>query len=96
MNGNNPPATKADITQIATLIENLGESLQRELHALSDRFDSQSARLERHGGMLRGGSVQLTRLIEWSEKIDALLEERDRRIASLEERVQKLETQNPA
>jgi hypothetical protein len=80
---------------VVELITQMKESLEREIHAFRDemrtRFDAQAARMERQGGLLRSGQTNLVRLNDWSEKIDQLLEERDKRLEALEERVRKLE-----
>src|SRR4051812_13659658 len=69
------PATKTDVRALSQLIEHVAESLSREIQHLGARFDAQSARLDRHSGLLRGGGMQIARLVEWSEKVDAQIEE---------------------
>jgi hypothetical protein len=53
------------------------ESLEKEIHNFRDdmtaRFDAQATRLERQGGMMRAANVWLSRMTDWSEKIDSQL-----------------------
>jgi hypothetical protein len=82
------------------LIENVSESLQNEMRSgfaelraeMRTGFDRVGARLDKHGGLLNGGARQITRLIEWSEKVDGLIADRDRTIEDLKRRVEKLES----
>ena len=91
---------------VIRLIENVSESLQNEMHSIRTEvrsgfaemraemrfgFDRVGARLDKHGGLLQGGARQVTRMIDWSEKMDQLLAERDRTIEDLKRRVEKLE-----
>jgi hypothetical protein len=87
---------------VLRLLDNVSESLQREIHSIQREmragfaemrsgFDRVEARLGRHGGLLQGGARQITRMIDWSEKMDELLAERDRTIEDLKRRVEKLE-----
>lgn len=86
------------------------ESLSREIGGVRDSlsgeiaslradvksgFDRIEARLARQGGIINGGSRQVARLIEWSEKIDTMIAERDEVIADLRQRLEKLEGQRP-
>src|SRR5581483_5084468 len=68
-------------------------SLERDIASLHEKFDRQDARLSRHGGMLAGGSRQIARLVEWTENTDDRLAQRDKRLADLENRVQKIENE---
>jgi hypothetical protein len=80
---------------LETLIIDLKESLEREMRAgfaqLNTRFDTQAARLDRQGGLLQTGSRWTARTNEWTEKIDAALEIKDREINELRERITRLE-----
>ena len=58
---------------------------------LKDGFNRTETRLARQGGILNGGARQVARLIEWSERVDQILTDRDERIAELTRRVNKLE-----
>lgn len=77
------------------LIVSVKESLEKEIHSFRDdmtaRFDMQAARLDRQGGMIRAANVWLFRMTDWSEKIDSQLEAKDRQIADLTRRIEKLE-----
>lgn len=70
-------------------------TIHKELHIFRDsmetRFDTQAARLERQGGLMRAANVWLSRMTDWSEKIDSQLEAKDKQIADLTRRVEKLE-----
>ena len=86
------------------LIVDLKESLERELGGLrhdvqqvrqeivqlNARFDTQAARLERHAGLWQTGARWSSRMDAWAEKIDVSLEPKDREIAELRERLQRL------
>jgi hypothetical protein len=91
---------------VMRLLENVSESLQREMANLQKEmragfgdiraevrggFDRVEARLGRHGGFINGGARQITRLAEWSERVDEMMAERDRSIEDLKRRVEKLE-----
>ncbi len=80
----NPPATKADIQHLETLIIELTNSLADHLEAIQSRLD-------RQGGWLRSGQTNLVRLNNWSEDIDVLMAKRDKRLDNLEARLRKLE-----
>ena len=76
----------------------LFDSLKREFHELRQEFQPMrdtlqriDARLSRHGGIIQGGSRQVSRLVSWSEDIDQMLAERDERIEDLTRRIEKLE-----
>ena len=84
------------------LIVGLKDSLERELaglrhdvqqgvRQLNARFDTQAARLERHAGLWQTGARWSSRMDAWAEKVDAPLEAKDREIAELRERLQRLE-----
>jgi len=79
---------------LTMLIVSVKESLEREIGALSDKLDRQAARLSLHDGLLNGGARQMTRLIEWSAKIDQLHARADARIAEHDARIRRLE--NPS
>ena len=79
------PATKSDIEALSHFVENVAASLSREIQELGRRFELHAARLDRHGGLLRGGSTQITRLVEWSDRVDSILETVQARLKQLEE-----------
>ena len=84
------------------LIVDLKDSLERELAGvrhdvqqgvaqLNSRFDTQAARLERHAGLWQTGARWSSRMDAWAEKVDTALEAKDREIAELRDRLQRLE-----
>jgi hypothetical protein len=83
------------MSNIERLITDMKESLEREIREgfsqVTTRFDTQAARLERHGALLQTGSRWTNRMNAWAEKIDAAMEARDREIAELRARLERLE-----
>jgi hypothetical protein len=90
------------VENVEKLIIDLKESLERELAGLrhdlqqglaqlNGRFDTQAARLERHAGLWQTGARWSSRMDAWAEKVDGALETKDREIAELRERLQRLE-----
>jgi hypothetical protein len=84
--------------EIAALLTSVKESLEREIQGVSGkidtlltRFDTQAGRLERQGALIQTGSRWTARMNDWSEKVDAALEQKDKQIAALAERIEKLE-----
>ncbi len=84
------------------LLIDFKESLEREVRGverevrsgfseMKTRFDNQAARLDRQAGLLQTGSRWSGRMNEWAEKVDAALEIKDREIAELRERINRLE-----
>lgn len=84
------------------LILDMKDSLEREIGGLrqemrdgfahvNGRFDSQASRLERHAALLQTGSRWTNRMNEWAERVDRALENKDREIAELRSRLEKLE-----
>jgi prefoldin subunit 5 len=91
--------------RVIELLESMKDSLEREIHNLDAkldrgfeeialRFDTQSARLERHAGLLQTGNRWISRLNDWSEKIDRALEAKDVQIRDLAKRIEDLERRN--
>ncbi len=80
---------------IERLIIDLKESLEREIREgfsqVTNRFDDQAARLERHAGLWQTGARWSARMDAWAEKVDGSLEAKDREIAELRERLTRLE-----
>ena len=80
---------------LETLIVSMKESFERELKQevspMKDALQRIEARLARQGGILQGGTRQVSRLITWSEDIDQMIAERDLKIEELSRRVGKLE-----
>ena len=87
-----------DTEHIAQLISGVSESLHREMHegfaSVNQRLDLIETRLDRQGSMIQTGARWTTRMNTWSERIDKLLYERDKRISDLEQRVRHLEKGN--
>ncbi len=88
--------------QLVRLITDLKESLEREIQGLTrevregfaqvnTRFDTQAARLDRHAALWQTGRRWSGRMDDWAERVDAALETKDREIADLRARLQKLE-----
>jgi len=77
-----------------TLLDLFG-SLSGEIGGMREEmksgFSRMEARLARQGGIANGGARQVARLIEWSEKVDTIIAERDAEIADLRQRLEKLE-----
>jgi hypothetical protein len=77
-----------------TLLDLFG-SLSGEIGGMREEMRASFGRVEAHlgrqGGIVNGGSRQVARLIEWSEKVDAIIAERDSAIADLRQRLEKLE-----
>lgn len=78
------------------------ESLEREMDELRQemrsgfarievRFDTQAARMDRHAALLQTGSRWTNRMNDWAEKVDQALETKEREIAELRARLEKLE-----
>jgi|SRR5450432_2059743 len=93
---------KEGFARIELLLENMKESLEREIGVVREemkggfaqvtsRFDTQSARMDRHAGYWQTGRRWSGKMEVWAEKIDTLLEAKDRQIADLRERVERLE-----
>ena len=86
------------MSDVERLIIDMKESLEREIHAFREemrtRFDTQAARLDRQGALIQTGSRWTNRMNEWAEKIDVALEVKDREIAELRERINRLEQKN--
>jgi hypothetical protein len=95
------------MSNLEQLIIDMKESLEREIIGVRDslrqemrtgfsqintRFDAQAARLDRHAALLQTGSRWTGRMNDWAEKIDAALEEKNREIAELRARLDRLES----
>ena len=83
------------MSSLEQLIVDVKESLEREMRAgfaqLTTRFDTQAARLDRQGANWQTGRRWSARMDDWAEKIDAALEAKDREIAELHKRLERLE-----
>ena len=76
-------------------IDAMERTLVERLDHLSTRFDTQAVRLDRHAGLWQAGTRWSSRMDAWAEKIDGALEAKDREIAELRERINKLEKKSP-
>ena len=80
---------------VAELIQHvagrLGQRVDEGFAAVQTRFDTQAARLDRHGALLQTGNRWVARLNDSSEKVDAALEQKDREITELRNRLDRLE-----
>lgn len=83
-------ATTVDgrLASLAKLIEDNGESLQREMRSGFDRIEAATGRNTK---VLAGGSKTVAGLAEWTAKRDQLDRKRDLEIRDLRERLAKLE-----
>jgi hypothetical protein len=83
---------------LALLITDVKESLEREIREgfaqVTTRFDTQATRLDRHAALWQTGRRWSGRMDDWAEKVDAALETKDREIADLRARLNKLEESN--
>jgi chromosome segregation ATPase len=86
-------------TNLERLIIDLKESVERDIQGLREsvdslhtRFDTQAARIERQGALIQTGSRWTSRMGDWSEKVDAALEHKDKQIVELTRRIEKLES----
>src|SRR6266853_3738768 len=68
-------------------IHAVGAQLHTQLQEVVDRMD---ARLDRHGGLIQGGSRAITRMVEWTETADTTLSRYDRRLAEFERRLDQI------
>lgn len=77
------------------LMIDVKESLEREIRAgfaaVTTRFDTQAARLDRQGSNWQTGRRWSARMDDWAEMIDAALEAKDREIAELHKRLAEVE-----
>ena len=87
---------------IAVIVDTAGslhtqiqESEKRLRSEMQQGFDRIDARLGRHGGLIQGGSKAITRLMEWSERVDEMIRVKDQEIAEIRERLKRLENGKP-
>ena len=76
---------------VVELIHQMGQRMDAQFAEVITRFDTQAARLDRHGSLFQTGNRWIARINDWSEKIDSALEQKDREIADLRKRLDKLE-----
>ena len=77
--------------EIAGVKDSVSAELSDLRTEMREGFGRIEARLGRQGGIINGGTRQVARLVEWSEKIDAVIADRDAEIRDLRERVARLE-----
>jgi hypothetical protein len=93
----------ADQSNLERLLVDFKESLERDIQGIREsveslhnliitRFDTQAARMERQGALIQTGSRWTSRMGDWSEKVDAALEQKDKQITELMRRIEKLES----
>src|SRR5262249_45998513 len=85
-----------NLESLVRLVIDVKESFEREMRAglaaINTRFDTQAARLDRQASLIQVGSRWTARMNEWTEKVDAALEQKDREIADLRKRIDRLES----
>jgi hypothetical protein len=88
------------------LIMDLKESFEREITqtraemrdgfaSINARFDTQATRLDRHAAYWQTGRRWSGKMEEWAEHVDTALESKDREIADLRSRINRLEQNRP-
>src|SRR5229473_402766 len=90
---------KAEMSNLRTEVLAMKEDLLQHIHGVGAQFhiqlqevvDRMDARLDRHGGLLQGGSRAITRMVEWTETADTTLSRYDRRLAEFERRLEQIE-----
>ncbi len=84
--------------RLENLLIEVKESLEREMRegfqSLAVRLDNQASRLERHASLWQTGRRWSSRMDDWAERVDAALEVKDKQIAELRERIERLEKRN--
>lgn len=79
------------VDSAGSLHTQIQESERRVRAEMQQGFERLDARLGRHGGLIQGGSKTISRLIQWSERVDELIRVRDQEIAEIRERLKRLE-----
>ena len=64
------PATKADLENIITLIQQLSDCLDQRFEAIDRRFDAVEYRLDRVADTLAGVQSQMAAITRWADRID--------------------------
>jgi hypothetical protein len=81
--------TKFDAMNV--LLNDVKESLERQINSIALRFDAQAIRLDRQAALIQTGSRWTNRMNKWSEKLDVQSERTARELAAFQERLEKLE-----
>jgi hypothetical protein len=88
----------ADNGNLERLMTDIAESLGREIRSVGEkvdgltiRFDNQAIRMDHQFGLLEGGRRRIAQIDKSVERINKALEAKDREIAELRARVEKLE-----
>jgi hypothetical protein len=68
---------------LSTLVENVKDSLEREIMQVKERLDRMETRFDK----IAAGAHYVTRIVEWSEKQDHFQIDILRRVQALEEKV---------
>jgi len=68
---------------VLTLVENVKDSLEREILEVKERLDRMEMRLDK----IAAGAHYVTRLVEWSEAQDKFQQDILRRVQALENKV---------
>jgi hypothetical protein len=90
------------VENLGQLIIDMKESLEREVGSLrsemregfariNNRFDLQAQRLDRHAALWQTGRRWSSKMDDWAENVDIALETKDREIAELRARMDRLE-----
>jgi hypothetical protein len=84
-------ATKDDIERLVNLMQEGFARIDQRFDEVNARLDTQALRSDRHDALLKTGSRWTGKMNEWAEKVDSALDEKDKQIAELSERIWKLE-----
>ena len=90
------------VQNLEQLIVDMKESLERDIGSLrsevregftriNSRFDLQALRLDRHAALWQTGRRSSSKMDVWAEGVDTALETKDREIAELRARLDRLE-----
>jgi len=85
-----------EIQSLGKDIHGLARKIDEGFAQVNTRLDTQATRLDRHAGLWQTGSRWSGRMDIWAEKIDAAIETKDREIAELNERLNRLEHRPPS
>jgi chromosome segregation ATPase len=83
--------TRQNTERVIALLQDNLERLDSRQDSFLARFDNQSDRLDRQAGLLQTGRVWTVRTDSRIDKVESALEEKDRQIDAISERVRRLE-----